>query len=84
LRGELLEGKLHEQFLWGGAGNGQTLNRRHRASPSPDSMYRALMRNVRTCRYDVKGERQMSGPHKAERTNVWHTGGVTRISVDAS
>jgi hypothetical protein len=47
-------------------------------------MYRALMRNVRTCRYDVKGERQMRGPHKAERTDAWHTGGATCSSVDAS
>jgi hypothetical protein len=47
-------------------------------------MHWALMRNVRTCRYDVKGERQMSGPHKAESTKAWHTGGATCISDDAS
>jgi hypothetical protein len=43
------------------------------------SMYRALMRNVRTCRHDAKGERQVSGPHKTERTDAWHTGGATCI-----
>ena len=45
-------------------------------------MYRALMRNVRTCRRDVKGERQMRRPHKAERTNARHTGGAASSSVD--
>ena len=35
--GELLEGKLHEQFLWGGTGNGPSRKVRHRASSSPDS-----------------------------------------------
>ena len=34
--GELLEGKLHEQFLWGGTGNGPSRKVRHRASSSPD------------------------------------------------
>ena len=28
--GELLEGKLHEQFLWGGTGNGPSRKVRHR------------------------------------------------------
>jgi hypothetical protein len=36
LLGELLEGKLHEQFLWGGTGNGPSRKVRHRASSSPD------------------------------------------------
>jgi hypothetical protein len=35
LLGELLEGKPHEQFLWGGAGNGPSPTR-YCASPSPD------------------------------------------------
>ena len=34
--GELLAGKLHEQFLWGGAGDGPSRKARHRASSLPD------------------------------------------------
>jgi hypothetical protein len=46
-------------------------------------MHRALMRNVRTCRCDAKGERQMSGPHEAERTDARHTDGAACSSGDA-
>ncbi len=48
------------------------------------SVYRALMRNVRTCRCDAKGECQTSGPREAERTDAQYTDGGTRSSVDAS
>jgi hypothetical protein len=34
--GELLEGKLHEQFLWEGVGNGPGVLPRYRANPLPD------------------------------------------------
>jgi hypothetical protein len=40
--------------------------------------------NVRTCRRDVKGERQASRPRKAQRTEARHRGGATRSSEDVS
>jgi hypothetical protein len=46
------------------------------------SMHQALMRNVRTCRCDAKGEQQVSGPHELERTDARHTGGTARSSDD--
>lgn len=46
--------------------------------------YQALMRNVRTCRRDVKGERRASGPREAERTDARHRDGAARSSVDGS
>lgn len=45
-------------------------------------MHQALMRNVRTCRCDAKGEQQVSGPHELERTDARHTGGTARSSDD--
>ena len=48
------------------------------------SAYQALMRNMRTCRCDVKGERRVSGPHEAESTKAQHRGGATRSSGDDS
>ena len=46
------------------------------------SMHQALMRNVRTCRCDAKGEQQVSGPHQLESTDARHTGGTARSSDD--
>lgn len=48
------------------------------------TMHQALMRNVRTCRRDAKGERRVSGPHEAERTDVRHRDGAARSSGDDS
>jgi hypothetical protein len=42
----------------------------------------ALMRNVRTCRRDAKGERQVRGPHEAEGTDARHRDGAARTSGD--
>jgi hypothetical protein len=46
------------------------------------TMFRALVGNVRTCRRDAKGERQVSGPHEAQRTDARHRGGAVCISGD--
>lgn len=46
--------------------------------------HQALMRNLRTCRRDAKGESQVSGPCEAERTDARHRGGATRSSEDDS
>lgn len=40
---ELLDGKHHEQFLWGGTGNGSL---RYRASPLPDNYYLSYIRVI--------------------------------------
>jgi len=37
----------------------------------------ALLRNVRTCRPDVKGEIQVGNPHEDESTDAGHRGGAT-------
>ena len=42
--GELLEGKPHEQFLWGGLETGEEVQ--HRASPLPDSCFEALKQSL--------------------------------------
>jgi hypothetical protein len=70
LRGELLEGKPHEQFLWGGAGNGQTLTRRHRASPSPDSpkLYDRIVR------YQMALDLKLCAPHRTWMSIAHQTG----------
>jgi hypothetical protein len=39
--------------------------------------------NVGTCRLNVKGEIQVSDPHKNESTDVRHRGGTTRSSDEA-
>ena len=43
--GELLEGKLHEQFLWGGAGNGRG-NSAPRQSLTRQLFFKALKQNL--------------------------------------
>ncbi len=48
------------------------------------NLFQALVWNVGTCRFDVKGETQMGGPHEGESTNAKHGGGPTRISVEVS
>ena len=48
------------------------------------NVYQAFVGNVRTCRHDAKGERRVSGPHKAKRTNARHRGGAARSSGDDS
>jgi hypothetical protein len=45
LLGELPEGKLHEQFLWGGAGNGRG-NSAPRQSLNPATVFKALEQNL--------------------------------------
>ncbi len=42
------------------------------------------MRNVGTCRLDVKGEIQGGGPPKNESTDARHRGGPTRSSDEVS
>ncbi|OUR97530.1 hypothetical protein A9Q81_12665 [Gammaproteobacteria bacterium 42_54_T18] len=44
----------------------------------------ALVRNVRTCRSDVKGDIQMVNTHKDLSTNAEHRGGPLRSSVEIS
>jgi len=48
------------------------------------SLIQASVRNVGTCRSDVKGEPQVGGPHKRESTDAEHRGGVTRSSDEGS
>jgi hypothetical protein len=45
LPGELLEGKLHEQFLWGGAGNGRGSSA-PRQSLTRQLFFKALKQNL--------------------------------------
>jgi hypothetical protein len=47
-------------------------------------MHLALVWNVRTCRRDAKGKRQVSDPCKTERTDARHRGGAARSSGDDS
>ena len=51
---------------WGGAGNGQTLNRRHRASPSPDNLIRALVWNCGNQSFRCQGKSSSSKSYKAK------------------
>jgi hypothetical protein len=46
LLGELLEGKLHEQFLWGGAGNGRGSSA-PRQSLTRQLFFKALKQNLK-------------------------------------
>jgi hypothetical protein len=39
----------------------------------------ALLRNVGTCRSDVKGDVQAGGPRKDQSTDAEHRGGAARI-----
>jgi hypothetical protein len=50
---------------------------RHRSGMN---MTQALIRNVRTCRGDAKGEAQVGSPHKRQSTNAPHRGGRLRSS----
>ena len=43
----------------------------------------ALIRNMRTCRSDVKGEAQVEAP-RGESTNAEHRGGSARSSDEVS
>ena len=44
----------------------------------------ASIRNVRTCRSDVKGAGQAGGPRKTLSTKAEHRGGVARSSEEGS
>jgi hypothetical protein len=46
------------------------------------TMHRALVWNMGTCRRDAKGEREVSRPHDAERTDARHRDGAARTSGD--
>ncbi len=45
-------------------------------------MVQALVRNVRTCRPDVKGEIQMDRLHEGESTEAGHRDGASRSRVE--
>jgi hypothetical protein len=63
LLGELLEGKLHEQFLWGGAGNG-------RGSSAPrQSLTRQLF--FKALKQTLKIKTFVGTSANAVRTQVW-------------
>jgi hypothetical protein len=42
----------------------------------------ALVRNVGTCRPDVKGEGRAGGPREPQSTEAGHRGGAARSSVE--
>lgn len=44
------------------------------------SFEQAVVRNVRTCRPDAKGETQVGSPYKSESTDAGHGDGATRSS----
>ena len=48
------------------------------------TVIRASMRNVRTCRSDVKGAGQAGSPCKTLSTKAEHRGGVARSSEEGS
>ena len=48
------------------------------------TVIRASIRNVRTCRSDVKGAGQAGGPRKTLSTEAEHRGGVARSSEEGS
>jgi hypothetical protein len=47
-------------------------------------LIQAFVRNVGTCRPDVKGEMQMGRPHEHESTDTGHRGGAARKSDEGS
>lgn len=49
-----------------------------------ETVIQAIVRNVRTCRRDVKGACQTGSTRKALSTNALHTGGSSRSSMEAS
>jgi hypothetical protein len=48
------------------------------------TLNQASVRNVGTCRPDVKGEAQADDLRKSERTNAGHRGGGARIRNESS
>ena len=52
---------------------------RHEGGVSPNQ---ALVRNVRTCRSDVKGDAQVDSIHESQSTDAEHRGGVARSRVE--
>ena len=54
---------------------------RHRSGVT---LIQALVRNVGTCRPDVKGETQVRGPHKGESTDAGHRDGAVRSREEGS
>jgi hypothetical protein len=54
---------------------------RHEGDVSPNQ---AVVRNVRTCRCDVKGEAQVDSIHESRSTDAQHRGGVARSRVEGS
>ena len=54
---------------------------RHEGGVSPNQ---AVVRNVRTCRSDVKGEAQVDSIHESQSTEAEHRGGVARSRVEGS
>ena len=49
-----------------------------------ETVIQAIVRNVRTCRRDVKGACQAGSTRKVLSTNALHTGGSSRSSMEAS
>jgi hypothetical protein len=47
------------------------------------NLSQAFMKNVGTCRFDVKGEDEAEAP-QVESTDAKHRGGTTRMSVEPS
>src|SRR6266478_6809299 len=54
---------------------------RHVSGAKPDQ---ALVRNVRTCRPDVKGDAQAAENRKDQSTDAGHRGGVAHSRVEGS
>ena len=54
---------------------------RHEGGVSP---IQAVVRNVRTCRSDVKGEAQVDSIHESQSTEAEYRGGVARSRVEGS
>jgi len=54
---------------------------RHRSGVT---LIQALVWNAGTCRPDAKGETQVRGPHKGERTDAGHRDGAVRSREEGS
>jgi hypothetical protein len=48
------------------------------------SLIQAWVRNVGTCRPDVKGEAQVDSIHESQSTDAGHRGGAAHSRVDLS
>ncbi len=46
------------------------------------NLVQALVRNIGTCRLDVKGEAQVNSLHKSQSTDAGHRGGGARSRVE--